>query len=192
MNKLTTFFVVLAFLAADLRAAPPQSGMTGRPNRSRQANDDVQHISINLVEFDKHVARAAENLKHMQRQMEAIQKTRDAQERLRILDQHWLSLQASLENLRDLWGPGLLGCCGASPPAEERMSARLMGGPMMGGMMSWQSTGTYYSSLTLEQLKQRHYMSDQYLAMQYQVMNHMLLHQQWVQQLQSHNPARAR
>ncbi len=36
----------------------------------------------------------------------------------------------------------------------------------------------YYSNLTPEQLKQRQYMTDQYLPMQQMMMDHMMWHQQ--------------
>ena len=44
------------------------------------------------------------------------------------------------------------------------------GGHMMSGvgMMGWHGMGGYYSKLTLEQLKQRQYMTDQYINMQQQ------------------------
>ena len=50
-----------------------------------------------------------------------------------------------------------------------------MGGPTMG----WSNTGSYYSKLTPEQMKQRQYMTDQYLRMQQEMMNNMMWHQHY-------------
>lgn len=192
MNKILSIFIALACVSHDLLADPQQPGATNRVARSRSATESAQHNSINLVEFDKQVARAADNLKQMQQQMDLIQQAKEVQERLRLLHEHWTTLQAAMGNLRNMWAPGLMGCCGSVPPAEERITTRIMGGPMMGGMMNWHSAGGYYSSLTPDQLKQRQYMADQYLALQHQVLGHMLQHQHWVQQSQSSPPARAR
>jgi hypothetical protein len=38
------------------------------------------------------------------------------------------------------------------------------------GMMGWHGMGGHYSKLTPEQLKQRQYMTDQYINMQQQMM----------------------
>lgn len=193
MTRLLSFlFIVIAFNSADLFAASPHTGTGNRASRSRAATEKSQHPSINLVEFDKLVAQAADKFKQMQQQMELIQQKKETDERLRILNEHWTSLQAVMEDLHDMWAPGLIGCCGNASPTDERMSDRSLGGPMMGGMMNWHGTSSYYSTLTLEQLKQRQYMTDQYLAMQHQVIVHMMQHQHWAQQLQSPASARAR
>lgn len=58
------------------------------------------------------------------------------------------------------------------------MGSRMMGGHMMGvPMMGWQGARGYYSNLTPEQVRQRQYMTDQYLATQQKMMNHMMWHQ---------------
>lgn len=54
----------------------------------------------------------------------------------------------------------------------------MMGGPMMG----WRGADRYYSNLTPEQLRQQQYMTDRYVAMQQQMMNHMMWHQHWLSQ----------
>ncbi len=38
----------------------------------------------------------------------------------------------------------------------------------------------YYSDLTPEQLRQRQYMTDQYMGMQQMMMDHMMWRQQWM------------
>lgn len=55
---------------------------------------------------------------------------------------------------------------------------------MMGGgpMMGWRGMGGYYSRLTPEQMKERQYMSDQYMDLHYEMMEQMMLnHQMWRQ-----------
>jgi hypothetical protein len=56
----------------------------------------------------------------------------------------------------------MMGCC--------NNGSMMNGGHMMSGvgMMGWHGMGGYYSKLTLEQLKQRQYMTDQYINMQQQ------------------------
>ena len=49
-----------------------------------------------------------------------------------------------------------------------------------GSMMGWAQAQGDYSSLTIEQLRQRQYMMDQYLSMQQRMMNQMMRHQQWM------------
>ena len=90
-------------------------------------------------------------------------------------------MQGSMEMMYGLWGPGMMG---------GRMGGQMMG-PMMGGgpMMGWSETSEYYSKLTPEQLKQRQYMTDRYLAMHQQMMNHMMWHQYWM--IQKQPPASA-
>ncbi len=43
-----------------------------------------------------------------------------------------------------------------------------------GPMMGWSGMGAYYSKLTPEELKQRQYMTDQYMDMQQNMMNQMM------------------
>jgi hypothetical protein len=40
----------------------------------------------------------------------------------------------------------------------------------------------YYSGLTAEQIRQRQYMTDQYMPMQQMMMDHMMWHQRWMMQ----------
>ena len=95
----------------------------------------------------------------MQEQMEKIRQTQDPQERQKLLQEHWVTMQSGMEMMQGMWGPGMMGCCGAGP---------MMGRP---GMMGWRGMGDYYSRLTPEQLKQRQYMMDQYMGMQQQMMD---------------------
>ncbi|WP_310732623.1 hypothetical protein [Sphaerotilus hippei] len=47
----------------------------------------------NPAEFDKQLAQAREHMQAMQAQMDKIAKTQDPQERQRLLEEHWASMQ---------------------------------------------------------------------------------------------------
>jgi len=81
-------------------------------------------------------------------------------------------------------GGGTMGCCAGGPETGVGTGGHMMGGPMMsGGMMGWRGAEGYYSNLNPEQLRRRQYMMDRYVAMQQQMMNHMMRHQHWMSQL---------
>ena len=96
---------------------------------------------MNLAEFDKQAAQVQENIRKLQEEMDKIRQTQDPKERKKLLESHWAAVQSTLDMMRGLWGPGMMGGPG------------MRGGGMMGGpMMGWQSMGSYYSKLTPEQL----------------------------------------
>ena len=130
----------------------------------------TQQQAPNIAEFDKQMAQAQENLQKMQAQMEKIRQTQDPQERQKLLQEHWNAMQGSMGMMHNMWGPGLMGCCGGG--------MGMMGGNMMGGghMMGWQD----YSSLSPEQKAQRQYMMDRYMGMQQMMMDHMMWHQHYM------------
>jgi len=105
------------------------------------------------------MAQIQETMKQMQAQMDKMRQTTDPQERQRLLQEHWTSMQAAMAAMHGIWGPGGPACCGAGYGMGPGM---MMGGPMMG----WGHMRGYYSNLTPEQLRQRQYMMDQYLPMQ--------------------------
>lgn len=185
-------FAALVFLYPPASAKKLVPGNDHLRARAHTPASVPQQAAPDLVEFDSRLARVAEKLRDMQQQLEAIRHAADNQERLRILEQHWNTLQAAMESLQELWGPGMMGCCGNAPPAEEKTNERKVNGPMTGGTMDWRSASSYYSSLTLEQMRQRQYQTDQYLAMQQQIMHQLMLHQHWVYQIQTQSPARTR
>jgi len=125
----------------------------------------------NTAEFDKQLAQVQEQMRQMQAQMDRMRTTQDPQERQKLLQEHWVSMQAAMTAMHGMWGPGndRGGCCMGG-------AGMMMNGPMMG----WGHMRGYYSKLTPEQLKQRQYMMDQYLPMQQMMMNHMMWHQQWM------------
>jgi hypothetical protein len=94
--------------------------------------------------------------------MDKIRTTQDPQERQKLLEQHWATMQSAMTIMHGMWGPGMMG--------------HGMGPGMMGG---WGHMGGYYSRLTPEQLRQRQYMTDQYMQMQQEMMNNMMLQQQY-------------
>lgn len=116
------------------------------------------------------MAQAQENLQKMQAQMEKIRQTQDPQERQKLLQEHWNTMQGSMGMMHNMWGPGMMGCCGGG--------MGMMGGNMMGGghMMGWQD----YSNLSPEQKAQRQYMMDRYMGMQQMMMDHMMWHQHYM------------
>ena len=106
----------------------------------------------------------------MQAQMDAIRKTQDPQERQKLLEQHWTAMQSAMTIMHGMWGPGMMG---------RGMDPGMMGGAGPGMMGGWGHMSGYYSRLTPEQLRQRQYMTDQYLHMQQEMMNNMMWQQQY-------------
>jgi len=211
--------LLLCPAALAIKAAPGNENARARTHAAASQHSPhqaSQQVPPNLAEFDTQVAHIADKLRQMRQQIDSVEHARDNQDRLRLLQEHWKVLQASMDDLQKLWGPGMMGCCGSAPPAEERMSEReksgQINGPkngsatgptnepttepangtMMGGRMNWRSASGYYASLTAEQIRQRQYLTDQYLALQQQIMRQWMLHQHWLYQIQTQTPARAR
>ena len=134
----------------------------------------AQAAQPSVQEFDKRMAQLQETMKQMQAQMDKVRQTQDPQERQRLLQEHWNSMQAAMAAMHGVWGPGGPACCGAGQGMGPGM---MMGGPMMGD--GWGHMRGYYSNLTPEQLRQRQYMMDQYMPMQQMMMNHMMWQQHW-------------
>ena len=154
-------------LAVALHPALAQTPKT--PEKAAQ----VTPPALSAEDFDKQLAKVREHMQQMQAQMDKIAQTQDPQERQRLLQDHWASMQAAMSNMRGMWSPGAAGCCGGGPGAMG--PGMMMGGPMMG----WGHMRGYYSGLTPEQLRQRQYMMDQYMPMQQMMMDHMMWHQRW-------------
>ncbi|MBK6863924.1 MAG: hypothetical protein IPG91_10250 [Ideonella sp.] len=57
--------------------------------------------------------RTAGTMKQMQAQMDKVRQTQDPQERQRLLQEHWNSMQAAMAAMHGVWGPGGPACCGA-------------------------------------------------------------------------------
>lgn len=142
--------------------------------------------TASAAEFDKQLAVMRDYMAQMQVQMDKIAQTQDPQERQRLLQEHWTSMQAAMSVMHGMWGPNgaMMGCCGgASAPGAMMGRGMMMGPGMMGGpMMGWGHMRGYYDKLTPEQIRQRQYMMDQYLPMQQMMMDHMMWHQRWTTQ----------
>lgn len=159
-------WILATALATMACAFQPVLSQTTKPaDKSAQVQPPVP----NLMEFDKQLLQMREHMQSMQMQMDKIAKTQDPQERQRLLQEHWTSMQAAMSAMQGMWGPGGAGCCGGQG---------MMGGPMRG----WGHMRGHYSGLTSDQLRQRQYMMDQYLPMQQMMMEHMMWHQRWITQ----------
>jgi len=125
---------------------------------SAQAGQEEQN-------FDNRIAQMQEQMTVMHAQMDQIRQTTDPQERQKLIDEHWDTMQKARGIMDGMWGPGWMG--GRGP---------MMGGPMMGGRggpMMWND----YRRMNPEQLKQRQYMMDQYMGMQQLMIDQMMEHQ---------------
>ena len=141
-----------------LLSAPVLAQTAGAGTKASQ----TQQKNVDVAEFDKQAAQIQENFKKMQQQMDQIRATQDPQERQKLMQAHWSTMQGNMNMMQGMWGSGMMGCCGGN------------GGMMGGHMMGWNGMGPYYSKLTPEQLKQRQYMMDQYMGMQQNMMNQMM------------------
>jgi hypothetical protein len=130
---------------------------------SPKSNNQAKQQGINVAEFDKQSIQVQANFKKMQEQMDAIRATKNPQERQKLLEAHWNAMLANSNLMDGMWGPGMMGCCGGQGYRMGR-----------GHMMGWSGMGAYYSKLTPEELKQRQYMTDQYMDMQQNMMNQMM------------------
>ena len=69
----------------------------------------------------------------MQGQMDQIRKTQDPQERQKLMQQHWDTMQSAMNIMHSMWGTGMMG-------------PGMMGHGMMGGAgPGWGHMGGYYS-----------------------------------------------
>lgn len=165
MTRFTGALVALALMA--------QPGLAQQTKPAEKASQAPQPTS-NPAEFDKRLAQVRDHMTRMQEQMDRIRQTQEPQERQRLLQEHWTSMQSAMSTMNGMWGAG--GCCAAGGGMGPGMMRG--GGPMMG----WSHMRGYYSQLTPEQLRQRQYMMDQYMPMQQMMMEHMMWHQRWMTQ----------
>ncbi|RTL26323.1 MAG: hypothetical protein EKK47_21285 [Burkholderiales bacterium] len=166
---------ILAISLISLAALTASSPTLAQPAKAadKSADKDAAPQKVTQpkpAEFDKQMSQIQAHMQLMQTQMDKIRQTQDPQERQRLLQDHWNSMQAAMSAMDNMWGPD--GCFGGA--------SMMGGGHMMGGnMMSWDHMRGYYSGLTPEQAKQRQYMMDRYMPMQQKMMDHMLWHQRW-------------
>jgi len=135
----------------------------------------VTQSAPDVAKFDKQMAEAQKNMQLMQEQMNKINQTQDPQERRKLMQEHWSSMQKTMPMMRSMMG--YMGC--------PMMGGMMNGHMMMDGddnMMGWNDMDGYYSNLTPEQTKQRQYMMDRYMGMQNMMMDNMMMHQNWMMQ----------
>lgn len=155
-SKLAVLFFVASLTPAWALAAEPS-----QPTQTQQQTP-------NVAEFDKQMAQAQDTFKKMQAQMEKIQQTQDPQQRQKLLQEHWETMQHGMSMMNGMWGPGMKG------------KKHMMGGDHMMSAdhtMGWHD----YSNLTPEQKSQRQYMMERYTEMQQMMMDHMMWHQNYMQ-----------
>jgi len=145
---------LLAVITAAMLAAVPWAAQaqTAKPPQSSVVPD--------VKTFDQRLAEGQVQIQRMQEQMDRLRKTQDPQERQKLLQDHYQSMQNAMGAMHGMWGPGMMGGQG------------MMHGPGMmcgQGMMGWGGMHGHYSRLTPEQMKQRQYMMD-----------HMMQRQQWM------------
>lgn len=151
----------------------------------------TQQADPDLATFDKQAAQVQADLRKMQEQMDRIRQTRDPAEREKLVQEHWTTMQSAMGAMQGMWGTGVMGGQMMGAHMMNRYMMGGAGGPTMDGPMTgWGRWRGYYNSLTPEQLRQRQYMLDQYLALQHQMMSHMMWHQnyRWMQSPGSKGP----
>lgn len=164
-------------LLSFMLALPLTAGATDKASDQTKA----EQTAPDVAKFDQQLAQMRGNMQKMQEQMGQIQKTQDPQERQKLLQDHWTTMQSAMQTMHGMWGPGMMGCC----EGNWMMNGGMMDGNhmgMMGPMMGWNDMHGYYSKLTPDQMKQRQYMTDQYTGMQQMMMDNMMWHQNWTAQ----------
>lgn len=164
MKKVLVAMALCTALASPILFAA-STDIAGAQSSAKSQNPDT-------AAFDKSLTQFQEQMKTMQAQMDQIRKTQDPQERQKLLQQHWATMQSAMTVMHGMWGPGMMG--------YGMMRPGMMGGTgpgCCGG--GWGHMGGYYSQLTPEQMRKRQYMTDQYLRMQQEMMNNMMWQQQY-------------
>ncbi len=139
-------------------------------------------VSREEQNFDKRIAQMQEQMTVMHAQMDQIRQTTDPQERQKLIQNHWNTMQNARGMMDGMWGHGRMDGRGGpmmGGPGGPMMNGR--GGPMMGGPsgpMMWNE----YRHMSPEQMKQRQYMMDQYMGIQQQMMDQMMEHQGYMWQ----------
>lgn len=160
MRHVSSIAAAVAVAAASSLMVQPAAAQAKPPSAATSPAPDVKA-------FDQRTAEFQEKAKLMQQQMDSLRQTQDPQQRQKLLEEHWATMQSAMSLMHGMWGPGMMGGRG------------MMGGP---GMMGWGGMRGYYSKLTPEQEKQRQYMMDQYTWMQQMMLDHMLQRQQLLTQ----------
>lgn len=170
----------LMFAMALCGALALPATLVAAPKDAAAATANPKSQSPDTTAFDKNLAQFQEQMKIMHEQMDRIGKTQDPQEREKLLQEHWATMQNAMQTMHGMWGPGMMG---PGMMGHGAMGPGMMGPGMMGGAGGagggWGHMGGYYSRLTPEQLRKRQYMTEQYLRMQQEMMNNMMWQQQY-------------
>jgi len=158
-----TYIASVALIASLIQPAFAQQQPGSQPAPQTQ----TQQSAPNPAVVDEQFAKVQELMTQMNQQMTELQQTQDPEQRQRLLQQHWATMQNAMTTMHGMWntwGTGAAGCCTGG------------GRMMMGPMMTWND----YRNLTPEQLAQRQYMMDRWMPMQQMMMDHMMQHQGWM------------
>lgn len=166
MKRTSSIAAAVAVAIASTLLAQSGAAQPKAPSAPSSSAPDVKA-------FDQRTAEFQAKVKLMQQQMDSLRQTQDPQQRQKLMEEHWATMQSAMSLMHGMWGPGMMGGPGM------RGGHGMMGGP---GMMGWSGMRGYYSKLTPEQEKQRQYMMDQYTWMQQMMMDQMLQRQQGVSQ----------
>lgn len=131
---------------------------------SDDKSPQAEQVVPNVPAFDKQMAQSQEYMNKMQEQMDKLRQTQDPQERQKLLQQHWTTMQENMQLMHDIWGP-----YGMQGPTI---------GP--GKVRGWKHMGEQYFKLTPEQMNQRQYMMDRYVPMQQMMMQQLMQHQRYM------------
>lgn len=142
-----------------------------------QATAKGQHAlaAPDVRTFDRLMGEAQAQMQRMHEQMDRLRQTQDPQERQALMHQHWTAMQNAMTAMRGMWGPATMGCCATGGTATHGA-----GMTDSGHMMGRGNMHGYYSKLTLDQMRRREYMMDQYLGMQQSMMDQMMRRQEWM------------
>lgn len=169
--------ILLTMLAIPL-SMPAFAADAGTEKNSAQVSQEEQN-------FDNRITQMQEQMTVMHAQMNQIRQTTDPQERQKLIQEHWNTMQKTRGLMDGMWGPGRRGgpggpmMGGPGGPMMGGAGGPMMGGrggPMMGGSggpMMWNE----YRRMSPEQMRRRQYMMDQYMGMQQQMMDQMMEHQ---------------
>jgi hypothetical protein len=133
--------------------------LSSHPALAQAKEQQAAPAASTPAQADQRLEKMQEQMRLMQSQMDKIDKTEDPQERHRLLEEHWNSMQKAM-------GTMMMG--GQMGGGHKMDSGRGMGGPMM-----WKD----YRELTPEQLRERQYMLDRWMPMHQMMMDQMMQHQ---------------
>lgn len=100
MNKPT---LIAALVAAAFSATP---GMAQQTSVAPAKDAQVAQKAPDVAEFDKQMAQMQQTMQRMQEQMEEIRQTQDPQERQKLLQEHWTTMQNGMGMKHGMWGRG--------------------------------------------------------------------------------------